>query len=69
MKINGSFQGIWTHVIPGNTDLLLGKITLSQLGVIIDTKSEEIQFGRNASWVATEKCGKGHTRLTVLPEH
>ena len=22
VKINGSFQGIWTHVIPGNTDLL-----------------------------------------------
>ena len=68
VKINGSFQGIWTHVIPGNTDLLLGKATLAQLGVIIDTKSEEIQFGRNASWVATEKCGKGHMCLTVLPE-
>ena len=68
MKINGSYQGIWKHVIPGNTDLLLGKATLAQLGVIIDTKSEEIQFGRNASWVATEKCGKGHMCLTVLPE-
>ena len=65
--LNGRIIGVWTRVIPGHTDLLIGSKAIRENDIIIREKDDTVQFGPGGKWLKIVRNDKDHLAFPLAP--
>jgi hypothetical protein len=66
--IDTKFKGLWTRVIPGYTELLLGDEAIQRFDIIIRSKTSEVKYGPGGKWQTLNRNKRNHLVLSLAPE-